>query len=147
MREVRISTADKDDRWPYEKHPGAIRCSAPGINRFVTLVIEEACQKYVCENGCILVTAAKPMAPIEKGLPGPGLLAHVAVNKYGDHLPLHRQEAIFRRQGVALSRKTMCDWMYPVNKVHPRPDGAPPPISCRGVRGPLSSCWGAVVSS
>ncbi len=51
------------------------------------------------------------MAPIEKGLPGQGLLAHVVVNKYGDHLPLHRQEAIFQRQGVALSRKTMCDWM------------------------------------
>ena len=75
------------------------------------LVIEEACQKYVCEKGCTIVTAAKPMAPIEKGLPGPGLLAHVAVNKYADHLPLHRQEAIFRRQGVTLSRKTMCDWM------------------------------------
>jgi hypothetical protein len=42
---------------------------------------------------------------------GPGLLAHVAVSKYGDHLPLHRQEAIFARQGVELSRKTMCDWM------------------------------------
>ncbi len=75
------------------------------------VVIEEACQKYVCANGCTLVTAEKPMAPIEKGLPGPGLLAHVAVSKYGDHLPLHRQEAIFRRQGVMLSRKTMCDWM------------------------------------
>ena len=74
-------------------------------------VIEEACQKYVCENGCTILTAAKPMAPIEKGLPGPGLLAHVVVSKYGDHLPLHRQEAIFRRQGVTLSRKTMCDWM------------------------------------
>jgi len=75
------------------------------------LVIEEACQKYVCKNGCTIVTAQKPMAPIEKGLPGPGLLAHVVVSKYGDHLPLHRQEAIFRRQGVTLSRKTMCDWM------------------------------------
>ena len=75
------------------------------------LVIEEACQKYACENGCTIVTAGKPMAPIEKGLPGPGLLAHVVVSKYGDHLPLHRQEAIFRRQGVTLSRKTMCDWM------------------------------------
>jgi len=75
------------------------------------LVLEEACQKYVCENGCTVVTAVKPMAPIEKGLPGPGLLAHVLVNKYADHLPLHRQEAIFRRQGVSLSRKTMCDWM------------------------------------
>jgi transposase len=75
------------------------------------MVIEEACQKYVCENGCTIVTAGKPMAAIEKGLPGPGLLAHVVVNKYADHLPLHRQEAIFRRQGVTLSRKTMCDWM------------------------------------
>ena len=75
------------------------------------IVIEEACQKYACQNGCTIVTAEKPMAPIEKGLPGPGLLAHVVVNKYGDHLPLHRQEAIFQRQGVAISRKTMCDWM------------------------------------
>jgi len=75
------------------------------------IVIEEACQKYACVKGCTVVTAEKPMAPIEKGLPGPGLLAHVVVNKYGDHLPLHRQEAIFQRQGVVLSRKTMCDWM------------------------------------
>jgi transposase len=75
------------------------------------IVIEEVCQKYACENGCTVVTAQKPMAPIEKGLPGPGLLAHVALSKYGDHLPLHRQEAIFQRQGVTLSRKTMCDWM------------------------------------
>lgn len=74
-------------------------------------VIEEACQKYACAKGCTVVTAAKPAAPIEKGMAGPGLLAHVAVSKYGDHLPLHRQEAIFGRQGVELSRKTMCDWM------------------------------------
>ena len=75
------------------------------------VVIEEACQKYACPKGCIVVTAEKPMAPIEKGRPGPGLLAHVAVSKYGDHLPLYRQEEIFQRQGVELSRQTMCDWM------------------------------------
>ena len=75
------------------------------------VVIEEACQKYACPKGCTVVTAEKPMAPIEKGLPGAGLLAHVAVSKYGDHLPLHRQEEIFQRQGVELSRQTMCDWM------------------------------------
>ena len=74
-------------------------------------VIQEACQKYACAKGCAVVTAAKPPAPVEKGLAGPGLLAHVAVSKYGDHLPLHRQEAIFARQGVDLSRQTMCDWM------------------------------------
>jgi transposase len=49
--------------------------------------------------------------PIEKGLPGPGLLAHVAVSKYADHLPLCRQEGIFRRFGVELSRSTMGDWL------------------------------------
>jgi len=75
------------------------------------VVIQEACQKYACAKGCTVVTAQKPMAPIEKGLPGPGLLAHVAVSKFGDHLPLHRQEAIFQRQGVEVSRQTMCDWM------------------------------------
>jgi len=75
------------------------------------VVIQDACQKYACAKGCTVVTAQKPMAPIEKGLPGPGLLAHVVVSKYGDHLPLHRQEEIFQRQGVELSRQTMCDWM------------------------------------
>ena len=74
-------------------------------------VIVEACQKYACSKGCTVVTATKPMQPIDKGLPGPGLLAQVAVSKYGDHLPLHRQEGIFQRQGVDLSRKTMCGWM------------------------------------
>lgn len=74
-------------------------------------VIEEFCHKYACPCGCTVVTAQKPMQPIEKGLPGPGLLAHVAVSKYADHLPLHRQEAILERQGVKLARSTMCGWM------------------------------------
>jgi len=74
-------------------------------------VIEQACQKYACPKGCTVVTAEKPAAPIEKGLAGPGLLAHVAVSKFADHLPLNRQESIFARQGVELSRQTMCDWM------------------------------------
>ena len=72
-------------------------------------LIEEACQKYACAQGCTVVTAEKPAAPIEKGLPGPGLLAQVAVSKYGDHLPLYRQEEIYQRQGVELSRQTMSD--------------------------------------
>ena len=51
------------------------------------------------------------MQPIEKGLAGPGVLAQVAVSKYGDHLPLHRQESIFQRHGVELSRQTLSGWM------------------------------------
>lgn len=74
-------------------------------------VIEEVRPKYACAKGCGVSAAEKPAAPIEKGLPGPGLLAQVAVSKYGDHIPLNRMESIFERHGVELSRKTMCDWM------------------------------------
>ena len=46
-----------------------------------------------------------------KGLPGPGLLAFVTVSKQGDHLPLYRQEEIFGRHGVDLSRSMLCGWL------------------------------------
>jgi transposase len=62
-----------------------------------------------CQQG--VVVAPKPAQPIEKGLPGPGLLAQVVVSKYGDHLPLYRQEDIFERHGLELSRQTMCGWV------------------------------------
>ena len=55
--------------------------------------------------------AAKPAQPIDKGLPGPGLLAYVAVSKLGDHLPLYRLEHIFARQNIQIARSTMCAWM------------------------------------
>lgn len=57
-----------------------------------------------------LITAAKPPQPIPGGLPGPGLLSHVAVSKYVDHLPLHRQQRQYARHGLELSRQTTCDW-------------------------------------
>ena len=58
-----------------------------------------------------IATALKPPQPIEKGLPGPSLLAYVAVSKLGDHLPLYRLERIFERQQVHIARSTMCAWM------------------------------------
>jgi len=68
--------------------------------------------KYACKHCQEQVAiAAKPAQPIDKGLPGPGLLAQVATSKYCDHLPLHRLERIFARHGVELSRSTMCGWM------------------------------------
>ncbi len=67
-----------------------------------------ACPVSECDSG--VRQAAKPAQPIEKGLAGPGLLAHVITSKYCDHLPLHRQERIFARHGLDLSRKTLCDW-------------------------------------
>jgi transposase len=61
--------------------------------------------------GPAIVAAAKPAMPIDKGLPGAGLLAHILVSKYFDHLPLYRQENISGRQGVFIPRSTSCDWM------------------------------------
>jgi transposase len=58
-----------------------------------------------------IVVASKPAQPIDKGLPGPGLLAYVITSKSVDHLPLHRQEAILARHGVELARSTLSDWM------------------------------------
>jgi transposase len=55
--------------------------------------------------------ADKPAQPIEKGLCGPGLLAHVITSKLGDHLPLYRLERIFARQQISVSRSTMCAWL------------------------------------
>jgi transposase len=59
--------------------------------------------------GCI-VQAAAPSRPIDRGMPGPGLLAHVLVAKFCDHLPLYRQSVIYARDGVPLSRSTLADW-------------------------------------
>lgn len=63
------------------------------------------------EPAGVVVAAAKPAMPIAKGLPGPGLLAHVIVSKYVDHLPLYRLESIYERQGMFLPRSTLCDWL------------------------------------
>ena len=52
-----------------------------------------------------------PSRPIERGRPGPGLLAHVLVGKYADHLPLYRQSQIFEREGIDLERSTLSDWV------------------------------------
>lgn len=59
-----------------------------------------------------IVIAPLPARLIEKGLPGAGLLTQVIVSKYEDHLPLYRQEKIYReRHGVTLARQTLCGWV------------------------------------
>src|SRR3989441_7125736 len=72
-------------------------------------VIEDVCKKYAC--ACTVKTATKPPQPIEKSTAGASLLAQVIVGKLVDHLPLHRQEKIFERHGVDISRKTMGGWL------------------------------------
>src|SRR5918911_4918685 len=72
-------------------------------------VVEDVCKKYACD--CTVKTATKPPQPIEKSTAGASLLAQVVVAKVADHLPLYRQEKIFERHGVEISRKTMGGWM------------------------------------
>lgn len=62
----------------------------------------------VCQH---IVQAPAPSRPITRGLAGPGLLAHVLVSKYADHLPLYRQSEIYERQGLELERSTLAGWV------------------------------------
>lgn len=71
--------------------------------------------KYACSKCHDHVTVAPaPAQVIDKGLPGPGLLAQIVASKYADHLPLNRLERILGRHGITLSRSTMCGWMAKV---------------------------------
>ncbi|MCX7011001.1 MAG: IS66 family transposase [Candidatus Sumerlaeota bacterium] len=75
------------------------------------VVLEHVRPKYACPRCQGHVAQAEmPPQPIDKGRPGPGLLAHVLTSKYADHLPLHRQEGILARHGIDLTRSTLCDW-------------------------------------
>jgi transposase len=58
------------------------------------------------------IVIAPPLEhPLPKGMAGPGLLSHVMVSKFADHIPLHRQERIFEREGLDISRSTLCGWI------------------------------------
>ena len=67
--------------------------------------------KLACERCERIVQEPAPSRPIARGLAGPGLLAHIVVSKYCDHLPLYRQSQIYARQGVELERSTMAEWV------------------------------------
>ena len=74
-------------------------------------VIRHVRPKLACAGCDGIVQAAAPSRPIAKGLAGAGLLAHVLVAKYCDHLPLYRQSGIYAREGVELERSTLADWV------------------------------------
>jgi len=74
------------------------------VNRIVRARLTCSC----CER---FIQSPLPSRPIERGRPGPGLLAHVLVSKYADHLPLYRQSQIFDHEGLDLDRSTLADWV------------------------------------
>jgi transposase len=74
-------------------------------------VIRTVRPKRSCTCCDRIVQQPAPSRPIDRGLAGPGLLAHVLVAKYGDHLPLYRQSEIYAREGVDLERSTLAGWV------------------------------------
>lgn len=67
--------------------------------------------KYAMAQGEGVLMAELPSRPIEKGIPGPGLLASIVIEKYADHIPLYRQIERFRREGIRIAPSTMSDWI------------------------------------
>ena len=67
--------------------------------------------KWACERCGTLIQAPVPAHVIDKGIPTAGLLAHVMVAKFADHLPLYRQEKIFSRAGLSIARSTLAQWV------------------------------------
>ncbi len=74
-------------------------------------VIRHVRPAFSCRDCESMVQTPMPSLPIERGQPSAGLLAHVLVGKYCDHLPLYRQSGIYAREGVELDRATLADWV------------------------------------
>ena len=74
-------------------------------------VIRHVRPKLSCNTCECIAQAPAPDLPIRRGLAGPGLLAHVLVAKYCDHLPLYRQSEIYARDGIDLDRSTLAGWV------------------------------------
>lgn len=75
------------------------------------LVIRLVRPKLSCACCLSVVQAPAPARPVDRGLAGPGLLAHVLTAKFADHLPLYRQSQIYAREGVDLDRSTLAKWV------------------------------------
>jgi len=93
------------------KHLGEDVCETLELEPARFKVIRRVRPKLACASCDTIVQAPAPARPIERGIAGPGLLAHVLVGKYADHLPLYRQAEIFAREGLDLDRSLLAQWV------------------------------------
>lgn len=98
------SEIGSEESWQLEYIPGHFERLHHVRRKYACRACERAAEPPRIE------AAVKPEAAIERGLPGPGLLAFVATSKFSDYLPLYRIEGIFERLGCAVSRATMSAW-------------------------------------
>ena len=80
-------------------------------------VIRHERDTFACRGCDTVITAPMAARPVEGGLAGPGLLAHVLVSKYVDHLPLYRQSLMFEREDIDLARSTLAGWVGQVARL------------------------------
>ncbi|WP_028534590.1 IS66 family transposase [Paludibacterium yongneupense] len=80
-------------------------------------VVRHVRPKYTCRGCECMGQAPAPSRPIARSFAGPGLLAHVLMSKFGDHLPLYRQSQIYQREGVELDDATLADWVGGCSRV------------------------------
>ena len=117
------------DHLPRERveHEAACTCPACGSTRLTRIgtderevleyvpshfkVIVHARPKMSCRDCETITQPPMPSLPIERGMPGAALLAHVLIAKYDDHLPLYRQSEIYARDGVDIDRSTLASWV------------------------------------
>jgi transposase len=121
-------------REPHVHEPATGTCSCPQCGGTLRLLGEDSSEmleyvpehwkvlrhvrpKYSCSDCQSIVQASAPSRPIERGYAGPGLLAHILVSKYCDHLPLYRQSEIYERDGIDLDRSTMAEWVGSVSRL------------------------------
>jgi hypothetical protein len=74
-------------------------------------IVRHVEKRLVCRGCDTEVSGEMPTLPIERGKPGPGLLAHIVVAKFDDHIPLYRLSEMYERIGVDISRSVMADWL------------------------------------
>ena len=89
------------------------------VNRIIRPLMAFTCCEAICQSPL-------PSRPIEKGRPGPGLLAHVLVNKYADHLPLYRQSQIFKRIAALYGIEKEVRGLLPADRASIRQEKAKP---------------------
>jgi transposase len=99
------------------KHLGEDVCEMLEREPVRLKVIRHVRPKLACASCDTIVQAPAPTRPIERGMAGPGLLAHVVVGKYADHVPLYRQAEILAREGVELDRALLAQWVGNVSEL------------------------------
>src|SRR3546814_11643627 len=75
----------------------------------------------ICRECDTTVAGEMPTLPIERGKPGPGLLAHIMIAKFDDHIPLYRLSEMYDRLGIDISRSVMADWVGRVSGLLAQP--------------------------